>query len=170
VTEHDESTALRPVLVILMGSASDLDHAGKIAKTAAKLGIDVEQRIGSAHKTPQHVLAIIDQYEADLRPKVWVTIAGRSNALSAFVDAAVTAPVISCPPLSMPEDVWSSLRMPSDVAPLVVLEPVNAAIAAAKILALVDPAIGMALADYRKTEFAKVTDADASQRHELGRV
>jgi 5-(carboxyamino)imidazole ribonucleotide mutase len=161
---------MKPVLVILMGSASDLDHAAKVVKVASMLGIATEQRVGSAHKTPQHVLAIIEQYEADPRPKVWVTIAGRSNALSAFVDAAVTAPVISCPPLAMPEDVWSSLRMPSDVAPLVVLDPGNAAIAAAKILALVDPSIGAALANYRTTEYARVTAADADQKHEPDHV
>jgi 5-(carboxyamino)imidazole ribonucleotide mutase len=149
-----------PVLVILMGSAADRSHADKVEAVATSLGIDVEQRIGSAHKTPNHVLAILDAYRADPRPKAYVTIAGRSNALSAFVDAYVEDPVISCPPLSMPEDVWSSLRMPSDVAPMVVLEPANAAIAAAKILALADPAIGERLAAHRAVEYSKVTAAD----------
>ncbi len=152
---------MSPLIVILMGSGADIEHAGKVAAVAVALGIDVVQRVGSAHKTPAHVLRIIDEYEADPRPKVWVTIAGRSNALSAFVEAAVTAPVISCPPLAMPEDVWSSLRMPADVAPMVVLDPANAGLAAAKILALVDPALGARLAERRATEFAKVTAADA---------
>jgi 5-(carboxyamino)imidazole ribonucleotide mutase len=117
---------MSPVIIILMGSGADKEHAGKVAAVATGLGVDVIQRVGSAHKTPGHVLEIIAEYEADPRPKVWVTIAGRSNALSAFVEAAVTAPVISCPPLAMPEDVWSSLRMPADVAPMVVLDPANA--------------------------------------------
>ena len=159
--EHSPRASTSPVIVILMGSGADREHAGKVAAVGTALGIAVEQRVGSAHKTPGHVLKIIDQYEADPRPKVWVTIAGRSNALSAFVEAAVTAPVISCPPLAMPEDVWSSLRMPAEVAPMVVLDPVNAGLAAAKILALVDPGIGQRLADRRATEFAKVTTADA---------
>ena len=153
-----------PLLVILMGSGADRDHAAKIAAVATELGVSVEQRIGSAHKTPAHVMTLLDEYEADARPKVYVTIAGRSNALSAFVDAYVAAPVISCPPLAMPEDVWSSLRMPADVAPMVVLDPANAALAAAKILAFVDPAIGTALAARRTREFAKVTSADAEIR------
>lgn len=151
---------MAPVIVILMGSPADREHAAKVSATAKALNIDVEQRIGSAHKTPEHVLEIIRQYEADPRPKVWVTIAGRSNALSAFVEAAVSAPVIACPPLSMPEDVWSSLRMPSEVAPLVVLEPANAAIAAAKILALADPAIAERVTTYREGRYAAVIAAD----------
>ena len=150
----------RPVIVILMGSPADRDHAAKIADTAAALGVDVETRIGSAHKTPQHVLDIVEQYEADPRPKVWVTIAGRSNALSAFVDAAVSAPVIACPPLSMPEDVWSSLRMPTDVSPMVVLDPANAAQAAAKILGLTDANIAARVRAARVERAARVIDAD----------
>ena len=152
------------LLVILMGSPADRDHAAKVATTAEQLGVTVETRIGSAHKTPRHVLDIIDQYEADPRPKVWVTIAGRSNALSAFVDAAVSAPVISCPPLAMPEDLWSSVRMPADVAPLVVLDPANAAVAAAKILAQHDAAIAESLARYRAERFGAVVAADVQAR------
>ena len=93
-------------------------------------------RIGSAHKTAEHALAILREYEADERPKVYITVAGRSNALSGFTDGAVSAPVIACPPASDAfggADVYSSLRMPSGIAPALVLEPVNAALLAAKI-------------------------------------
>jgi len=149
-----------PFVVILMGSPADREHAGKIVSTLDALGVESVQRVGSAHKTPEHVIAILREYEADPRPKVWVTIAGRSNALSAFVEAFVGSPVISCPPLSMPEDVWSSLRMPADVAPLVVLEPANAAIAAAKILGLADPTITERVNDFRAKKYAAVVAAD----------
>ena len=149
-----------PIVVILMGSPADLDHAAKIAATLDALGVEHVQRIGSAHKVPLHVLGIVQEYEADPRPKVWVTIAGRSNALSAFVEAAVSAPVIACPPPGMPEDVWSSLRMPADVAPLVVLEPANAAIAAAKVLALADPAIAERVNAYRASKYDAIIAAD----------
>ena len=84
----------------------------------------------------------MNDYEADPRPKVYITVAGRSNALSGFVDGAVSAPVIACPPPSEAfggADIFSSLRMPSGIAPAVVLEPANAALLAAKILGLVDP-------------------------------
>ena len=75
---------------------------------------------------------------------MYITVAGRSNALSGMVDANVTAPVIACPPYSDRfggADLYSSLRMPSGVAPAVVLEPDGAALLAAKILALGDPAL-----------------------------
>ncbi|MEO5725150.1 MAG: AIR carboxylase family protein [Ilumatobacteraceae bacterium] len=152
-------------VVVLMGSPADRDHAAKITATLDLLGIEWVQRIGSAHKTPEHVLAIVGQYEADPRPKVWITIAGRSNALSAFVEAAVSAPVISCPPLSMAEDVWSSLRMPADVAPLVILDPSNSAMAAAKILGLADPAITARVNAYRRSKYAAVVAADEQARN-----
>lgn len=151
---------MTPLVVILMGSAADREHCHKIAAVLAGLGVDHEQRIGSAHKTPEHVLEIIEHYESGDRPIVWVTVAGRSNALSAFVDAKVTSPVVSCPPLGMPEDVWSSLRMPSDVAPLVVLDPANAGLAAAKIVALHDPRLRQRIAAHKATEAGKVTAAD----------
>ena len=157
--------SVTPLVVILMGSGADREHCAKIAAVLTKLDVDHVQRIGSAHKTPEHVLQIIEQYESGDRPIIWVTIAGRSNALSAFVDAKVISPVISCPPLSMPEDVWSSLRMPSDVAPLVVLDPANAGLAAAKIAALYDPQLRQRVAAHKAGEADKVTAADAEIHH-----
>ena len=86
------------IVPIIMGSKADLSHGQAIAKVLTALGIYSELRVGSAHKSPLHVLHILEHYEADPRPKVYITIAGRSNALSGFVDANVIAPVIACPP------------------------------------------------------------------------
>jgi len=144
---------MKPLLVILMGSKADLAQAQKVAETAVMLGLDVEQRIGSAHKTAGHVLAMLQAYEADPRAKVYVTIAGRSNALSGFTDGLVSAPVIACPPYSEAfggADIYSSLRMPSGIAPAVVLEPANAALLAAKILGLTDPGVHRAVIEYQR--------------------
>lgn len=132
----------KALVVILMGSKADLEHCQKIAQACAGYGLETVLRIGSAHKTPEHVLGILKEWEADPRPKVFITVAGRSNALSGFVDGAVSAPVIACPPASEAYggmDILSSLRMPSGIAAAVVLEPANAALLAAKILALMDP-------------------------------
>jgi 5-(carboxyamino)imidazole ribonucleotide mutase len=138
----------KPLVVILMGSKADLNHCQKIVEACKGYGLDVVLRIGSAHKSPEHVLAILRKYEADPRPKVYITVAGRSNALSGFVDGAVSAPVIACPP--SPEayggaDVFSSLRMPSGIAPALVLEPNGAALLAAKVLGLVDARVHAAV-------------------------
>lgn len=133
---------MTPLLVILMGSKADLAHANKIGEAAKPFGFEVEMRIGSAHKTATHVLEMLQTYEADPRLKVYITIAGRSNALSGFTDGCVSAPVIACPPASEAfggADIYSSLRMPSGIAPALVLEPINAALLAAKIIAITDP-------------------------------
>lgn len=127
-----------------MGSKADAAHCEKIAAAARELGLEVVQRVASAHKTPAHALSILQAAEADPRPKVYITVAGRSNALSGFVDGSVSAPVIACPPASEAyggADVYSSLRMPSGIAPAVVLEPANAALLAAKILGLGDAGV-----------------------------
>lgn len=132
---------LEPLVPIIMGSASDRPQGEAIAKALAGYGIESEIRVASAHKVAVRCLEILRAYERDPRPKVYVTIAGRSNALSGLVDGHVAAPVIACPPTSSAfggADIFSSLRMPSGVAPAVVIDPGNAALAAAKILGVGD--------------------------------
>jgi 5-(carboxyamino)imidazole ribonucleotide mutase len=129
---------------IIMGSKSDLEHGQVIQAGLQAFGIAGEIRVASAHKAARYLLELLAEYEADPRPKVFITVAGRSNALSGMVDAHVTAPVIACPPYSDRfggSDLFSSLRMPSGVAPAVVLDPKGAALLAAKILGLTDPAL-----------------------------
>ena len=158
---------MQPIVPILMGSRSDMDHAQAIAKALAQFGIASEMRIGSAHKSPAHVLDILAQYEADPRPKVYITIAGRSNALSGFADAQVSAPVIACPPLSSSfagADIYSSLRMPGGVAPGVVLEPSGAALLAAKILALSDESIKARVAAFQQDSRDTLVKDDSEVR------
>jgi phosphoribosylaminoimidazole carboxylase PurE protein len=150
-------------VVILMGSRSDMDHAAKSVEGLTEYGISAEVRIGSAHKTPAHVLDILEVLEADERPKVYITIAGRSNALSGFVDGQVNAPVIACPPISSSfggADIYSSLRMPSGIAPAVVLDPGGAALLAAKILGIHDPVIREKVAEKRQEYIEKILQDD----------
>ncbi len=147
-----------------MGSASDLDHCGKIAAACEKLGIESVQRIGSAHKVPMYAAEMLAGYEASDRPVVYITVAGRSNALSGFTDGAVQSPVIACPPYSSSfggADIYSSLRMPSGVAPATVLEPGNAALLAAKIFGLTNPEIRANVAALQKENQEKLYKADA---------
>ena len=159
----------QPLVIILMGSSADQAHCQKIADAAKAFGIDVVMRVGSAHKTPEHVLAMLREYEADARPKVYITVAGRSNALSGFVDGAVSSPVIACPPSSEAfggADIFSSLRMPSAIAPALVLDPANAALLAAKILGLVDASIVEKVRVFQKEQARKILDDDKKQRLE----
>lgn len=155
----------KSLVVILMGSRADEVHCQKIAEAARGLGLECVLRVGSAHKTAAHVLQLLAGYEADPRPKVYITVAGRSNALSGFTDGAVSAPVIACPPPSEAfggADVYSSLRMPSGIAPALVLEPANAALLAAKILGLVDGDVRAAVAGYQRKQAEKISGDDAA--------
>jgi 5-(carboxyamino)imidazole ribonucleotide mutase/phosphoribosylaminoimidazole-succinocarboxamide synthase len=129
--------------------------------------------VASAHKAPAFLLQILSAYEADPRPKVYVTIAGRSNALSALVDTQVSAPVLACPPLSDTfggADIFSSLRMPGGVAPAVVLDPAGAALVAAKILGLSDPTIREQIVQQHRDMVEKVLQEDKSLQKEEPRA
>ncbi len=142
--------------VIIMGSKGDIEWSKKIAKALEEFGIESELRIASAHKVPLRCYELIKEYEKE--EVVFITVAGRSNALSGFTDAQTYCPVIACPPYSdrfAGSDIYSSLRMPSGVAPLVVLEPDNAALATAKILGLIDKRVQEKVKEYQN----KIKDA-----------
>jgi 5-(carboxyamino)imidazole ribonucleotide mutase/phosphoribosylaminoimidazole-succinocarboxamide synthase len=150
-------------VVILMGSKSDLPFVDKITAALEEFGITYECRVASAHKSARRVLDLLAHYEADGEVGVYVTVAGRSNALSGMVDANVTIPVIACPPYSEKyagADLYSSLRMPSGVAPAVVLEPAAAALLAAKILAVANPQLREQIAQAQQAQTEKLIAAD----------
>jgi 5-(carboxyamino)imidazole ribonucleotide mutase len=156
-----------------MGSRADLKQAQAVANALSGLGIASEIRVASAHKTPTHLLKLIEQYEAESHPKVYITIAGRSNALSGMVDTQVTAPVIACPPVSDAfggADIFSSLRMPTGVAPAVILDPEGAALFAAKIFALEDEAIRERVAAFQKQIAERVLADDAELNPASGKA
>ena len=150
-------------IIILMGSERDLEFCREIAKSLKTLGLDYSFRVGSAHKTPEKVLKTLKEYEKE--KVVYITVAGRSNALSAFVDANTTKPVIACPPYSdkfAGTDIYSSLRVPSGVASLVTIEPEGAALAAAKILAVEDKELEKRIQEYQQAKKSEIEKADES--------
>ena len=148
-------------VIILMGSKTDYELSRKIADYLEKFGVRYEFRVASAHKTPEKVLEILKEYEADR--VVYITVAGRSDALSGMVDANTAKPVIACPPYSEKfagADILSSLRVPSGIGSVVTLEPEGAAIAAAKILALTDEKLAKKVAEYQMEKRRKIEEAD----------
>lgn len=152
---------------IIMGSLKDMPTGEKVAEGLRSFGIDSEIRVASAHKAPEFLLGLLRAYEDDNRSVVYITIAGRSNALSALVDANVSSPVIACPPYSGTfggNDIFSSLRMPSGVAPAVVLDPKGAALVAAKIFGLHDPSVRDKVTEARLGMDTRVRADDASLR------
>jgi 5-(carboxyamino)imidazole ribonucleotide mutase len=147
--------------VIIMGSEMDFEFCREIAKYLKALGVAFEFRVASAHKTPGKVLEILKEFEGE--KAVYVTVAGRSNALRAFVDANTSKPVIACPPYSEKfggADIYSSLRVPSGIGSVVTVEPEGAAIAAAKILAVGDEKLEKYIKDYQLGKKKEIEKAD----------
>ncbi|MCW4044001.1 MAG: AIR carboxylase family protein [Candidatus Bathyarchaeota archaeon] len=147
--------------VIIMGSERDLDFCREITKCLKALGVNYEFRVASAHKTPQKVLEILKEFDGE--KTVYVTVAGRSNALSAFVDANTPKPVIACPPYAEKfagADVYSSLRVPSGIGSVVTIEPEGAAIAVAKIFAVEDKELEKRVKEYQLGKRREIETAD----------
>lgn len=149
-------------VIIIMGSKGDLPHAQAVTKTLKALDVSYTMRVCSAHKATRRLMEMLQGYES-AGPLVYITIAGRSNALSAVVDANTPYPVIACPPYSDRfggMDILSSLRLPSGIASPTILEPEGAALLAAKMLALADSALWQRLEAYKQRLAAELTQAD----------
>ena len=122
--------------ILIMGSTSDEHHAKKITDKLDEYGISWEQHAASAHKRPLKVLEILNDNK-DKESIVYITIAGRSNALSGFVAANSKFPTLGCPPFSDKSDmlvnIHSTLQMPSNTPVLTVIDPGNCALAVKRI-------------------------------------
>ena len=123
--------------IIIMGSTSDEPHAKKITDKLDDYNINWEQHAASAHKQPLKVLEILQENE-EAENIVYITIAGRSNALYGFVAANSNFPTLGCPPFSDKADmlvnIHSTLQMPSNTPVLTVIDPGNCALAVKRIL------------------------------------
>ena len=119
--------------VILSGSPSDATHVEKIQHELTTQGIRFESYICSAHKKTRQLLEILDRLEGSVNRIIYITVAGRSNALSGVVACNTKAPVIACPPFKDKMDMYvnlhSSTQMPSAVPSMTILEPNNVALA-----------------------------------------
>ena len=152
--------------VIIMGSERDLDFSREIAKYLKLLDLPYEFRVASAHKTPEKVLEIIREFEKE--KVVYITVAGRSNALSAFIDGNTTKPVIACPPYSDKfggTDIYSSLRVPSGIGSVVTIEPEGAAIATVKIFSILDENLEFNIKSYQNAKRKELERANESVKN-----
>lgn len=122
--------------IIIMGSTTDEPHAKKITDMLDEFGITWKQHAASAHKEPRKVLEILDSNK-EASGIIYITIAGRSNALSGFVAANSTFPTLACPPFADKTDmlvnIHSTLQMPSNTPVLTILDPGNCALAIKRI-------------------------------------
>ena len=127
------------IVVIISGSEKDSSHVNTIINALNKRDSKnkIVSIVASAHKNPLLVLDTIKQYDASLEKVIYITVAGRSNALSGVVAANSNKPVIACPPfadkMDMLVNINSTLQCPTGVPVMTILEPANVAIAIERI-------------------------------------
>ncbi len=139
-----------PHVGIVMGSTSDLDTMRGAAVTLQELGVAFEMRVVSAHRTPDLMFA----YAAEARARgLRVIIAGAGGAahLPGMLATKTSLPVIGVPvatkALGGLDSLLSIVQMPAGVpvATMGIGNAVNAALYAARILAVSDPALAAVL-------------------------
>jgi phosphoribosylaminoimidazole carboxylase/phosphoribosylaminoimidazole-succinocarboxamide synthase len=144
-----------PVQQVVIWRGSDKDDISPVVKSLQQLsgGSADPQRLKittatcSIHKEPVRGLNELHALVQQVPDTVVIAFIGRSNGAGPTLAASTTVPVITVPAnfKDFPEDVWSSLRTPSNVPVATVLEPSNAAMAALEILALRNPQLHMFL-------------------------
>ncbi len=127
-------------VIIISGSSSDKEFVSQIEQALDRLNIGHESTVCSAHKETKKLIGLLDQWEASGDNIVYVTVAGRSNALSGVVACNSKHPVLAVPPHKDKDDymvnIHSTLQMPSNTPVLTVLDPGNAALAIQRIFSL----------------------------------
>ena len=95
----------------------------------------------SVHKEPVAAASTLYRMAQEMPDTVVIAYIGRSNGAGPTLSAMSTVPVITVPASvkEFPEDLWSSLRAPSNVPVMTVLEPSNAVLAALQILSARNP-------------------------------
>ena len=158
-----------PRVGIIMGSRSDWPTLRHAAETLEKLGIEHESRVVSAHRTPRRM---VDYAEAARGRGLRVIIAGAGGAahLPGMVASLTPLPVFGVPiesqALSGLDSLLSIAQMPGGV-PVGTLAigkagAINAALLAAAVVALEDPAAAEALDAWRASQTESVPDAPDS--------
>ena len=145
-------------IIVLMGSKRDHKFASRIGDFLKDEGFPIpcEYNVASAHRTPQKLLVDLEEYENSGNSIVFITVAGLSDALSGVVAGYTKYPVIACPPDSEEYEgvkIFSSVAMPKGIPVAYIPKPENAALAAARILALSNHSLYGSLSRYKqKTE------------------
>ncbi len=152
-----------------MGSRTDLEHAEKIKEELFNHSIECELRIASAHRTPEYLIRILQEYHLSGDQIVIITVAGLSDALSGMVAAQRIFPVIACPPdieRYQYAKVFSSAFTPADVPVALVVEPGKVANFVAQIFALTNKDIAKSISSALDAKKANIINADKELRNE----
>ncbi len=147
-----QTIATRPAIMvgILTGSPNDLPAVVKVRDTLSDLGITSEIVVASAHRTPDKVFAYLDRAHRE-GVQVLIGCAGVAAHLAGVIAGHTKLPVIGLPlsggVMSGLDALLSTVQMPPGVpvATVAVDGAKNAAMLAARILALKYPEINQAL-------------------------
>jgi 5-(carboxyamino)imidazole ribonucleotide mutase len=153
-------------VAVIMGSQSDWQTMRHAAETLEALGVSHEARIVSAHRTPERLYAFAKGAKT-AGFKVIIAGAGGAAHLPGMTAALTSLPVFGVPieskALSGLDSLYSIVQMPPGV-PVGTLAigqagAVNAALLAASVLALSDPALADRLDAWRQRQTAGVGEA-----------
>jgi 5-(carboxyamino)imidazole ribonucleotide mutase len=140
---------------ILMGSASDKEKMRPAGETLAKFGIEVDERVLSAHRNPEQVTALASSAR-DEGYVAFICGAGMAAHLAGVVAAHTTLPVVGVPcsggALNGVDALYSTVQMPKGipVATVAIDGALNAALLVVEMLAISDEGLQKALAEDRK--------------------
>jgi 5-(carboxyamino)imidazole ribonucleotide mutase len=146
-----------PKVLILLGSKSDLEYAEKCREQLQALGIEGTVEVSSAHRHPERTADLTARAQ-ERGFEVIIAMAGLSAALPGVAAAHSNLPVIGVPlPAALDglDSLLSVVQMPPGipVAAVAIGHPGarNAAILAARILALKYPDLATRLAEFRRS-------------------
>jgi 5-(carboxyamino)imidazole ribonucleotide mutase len=156
-------------VAILMGSKSDLEVMKPAADMCKKLGLRVDVRVLSAHRTPEQTAAFVRE-ATQTGTKVFIAGAGAAAHLAGAIAAQTTRPVIGVPiasgALQGMDALLATVQMPPGmpVATVAIGGAENAGLLAAQIIGASDPDVAARVAAERAARTAKVLEADAEVR------
>jgi len=128
---------------IILWRGSETDKTEAFSQALGELKDMMTVVTCSIHKEPVAGAGILNKLIQEVPDSVVIAFIGRSNGAGPVLSAQSTVPVITVPASAkdFPEDVWSSLRAPSKVPVMTVLEPSNAVLAALQILSARNPRV-----------------------------
>lgn len=162
-----------PQIALIMGSKSDADIVKKAADMFDKLEIGYTKHIYSAHRTPDQLKEFIKNNVNCGTYEVVIAFAGMAAALAGVIAAETMKPVIGVPlsggKYKGIEALLATIEMPPGIPVLTVgIDAAkNAALAAARIIALNDEGISKKMKEFMEEQSEKVKSDNESIEKEI---